>query len=276
MNDLLGNPALQGGVAPFLAALLAVVIVIWLLRADRFAGIAITVAFITAVALTVGWSFESMNATRKLSLLGIGAGVLLLAAEAARLAPRPALRTAMAVAAAAATLWLLLGVLRQMAPVAAALAAAAGALFVAALVDSGQGAPRNSLQSGATALVLGLAGGALALLGASAVLALMCISVGAGAGAVLLVQMISGKRLATAWTLTWPASAVVGPVAVLSVLTGGVRWYTVLPLLAVPWATRWLPVARHPVWLETILAALAAAVPAALALVLAWAGSGAA
>jgi hypothetical protein len=269
MNEWLAHPAVQGGVAPFLAALLGATLLAPL-RGGRFAGLAIALGFATAVALAVGWSFESMSSIRKLSLVGLGAGILVVAAEFATDQPRPAARVAIGGLAALAAVWVMLGVLRRMEPMAAVTTAAIGALFVSALVDSGHRAAHNIVGSAAAALVLGLSAGALALLGASAVLALLGIAVGAGAGAVLLVQTIGGRRIQAGWTLTLPATAVAGLVAVMAVLTGGLRWYVLLPMLAIPWAVRWLPTAGKAVWLEAILATLATSIPAALALVLAW------
>jgi hypothetical protein len=69
--------------------------------------------------------------------------------------------------------------------------------------------------------------------------------------------------------LAWPASVVTGLVGLLSVMTGELRWYSLLPLLAVPWATRAVPLSRRPIWLKAIFACLAALVPAAVAIGLA-------
>ena len=92
------------------------------------------------------------------------------------------------------------------------------------------------MRSSSAALILGLGAGALALLGASAMLAQIGIALGAASGATLLVQMIAGRRAPVGWTLALPASVIAALVGLLSVFTGELRWYCLLPTLAVPWA----------------------------------------
>lgn len=69
MEQLLANPAIQAGVAPFLAALL----VSTPLRRTRWMGAAISVGFPVVIALTFGFSFEALTSMRKLVLAGLGA-----------------------------------------------------------------------------------------------------------------------------------------------------------------------------------------------------------
>ena len=61
------------------------------------------------------------------------------------------------------------------------------------------------MRGGSTALLLGLGGGVLAWGGASALLSQVGIAVGAAAGGALLIQMITGQRAPTGWTLALPA-----------------------------------------------------------------------
>ena len=63
------------------------------------------------------------------------------------------------------------------------------------------------------------------------------IAIGASAGAVLLIQMLTGKPAPLGWTLALPANVVAGLVGLLAVFTGALPWYCLLPTLAIPWAT---------------------------------------
>ena len=72
MNDILQNPAVQAGVLPFAAAL----VVAALLRNTRQLGLAIAAGFLCAVALTMGFGFESLTSLKKLVLVGIAAAAL--------------------------------------------------------------------------------------------------------------------------------------------------------------------------------------------------------
>lgn len=271
MDDLLNNPAVQAGVVPFLVALIASAC----LQRTRLLGLAIGAGFLAAVALTMGFSFESLTSVRKLVLV-VGAAILMvLLLEATATAGSVTVRAVLAGAFASASLWVVQRVLQQQETGAALLAGAAVVLYVAALVASAHQLSGDPVRSAASALLLGLTAGALALLGASAQLAQLGIAIGAGAGATLLVQMIAGKRAPVGWTLGLPASVGAGLIGLLAVLTGSLPWYCLLPTLAIPWAAGVVPAEGRPVWLTSILSACAALIPSLLAVALAWFTGGA-
>lgn len=268
MNDLLSNPAVQAGVAPFAVAL----IVAALARSTRLLGLAIGAAFVTVIALTIGFSFESLTSMRKMVLLALAAGVLVLPLELASIQPSARVRVALAATAGLGAVWMVLRVLQQQETGAALAGGIGAAAFAAALVESGHAVRDDPVRAACVALMLGLGAGVLALLGASVTLTQVGVAIGSGAGAALLVQMVTGRRAPLGWTLAFPASVTASLVGLLSVATGVLRWYCLLPLLAVPWATRLVPALQRPVWLTAILTSLAALVPAALAVALAWVG----
>ena len=271
MNTLLDNPAVQAGVAPFAVAL----IVAASLQRSRLLGLAIGAALATVIALTIGFSFESLTSMRKMVLVGLVASLLVLPLELASVRPGPRVRWALAIAAGLAGIWVMLRVLEQREIGLALIGGLAAATFMVALVASGFAVRDDPVRSASVALVLGLGAGVLSLLGASVTLAQVGIAIGAGAGAVLLVQMVTGRRAPVGWTLTLPATVVVGLLGLLSVFTGELRWYYLVPLLAVPWAARLVPAGQRPVWLTAIATSLAALVPTALAVAVAWIGGAA-
>lgn len=266
MEQLLANPAVQAGVAPFLAALL----VSAPLRRTRWLGVAIGVGFAVVIFLTVGFSFESLTSMRKLVLMGLGATVVALALEGAQVEARPAVRAAVAAAVAMGAVWVVLRVLQQQETGRALLGGLGAGLYLATLVESTRRISADPIRACACALALGLGVGALALLGASALLAQIGIAIGAGAGATLLVQMLGGQRAPAGWTLALLASVVAGLVGLLAVFTGSLPWYCLLPTLAVPWAARLVPAGERPIWLTSIVTAVAALIPMLLAVSLAW------
>ena len=271
MNDLLNNPAVQAGVAPFVVAL----IVAALLQRGRLHGLAIGAALVTVIALTIGFSFESLTSMRKMVLAGLITSVLVVPLELSSVGPGPRVRWALAIAAGLAGVWVVLRVLQQRDIGLALIGGLAAAAFMVALVASGFVVREDPVRSACTALLLGLGAGVLSLLGASVTLTQVGIAIGAGAGAVLLVQMITGRRAPVGWTLTLPATVVAGLLGLLSVFTGELRWYYLVPLLAVPWAARLVPAGQRPVWLSAIVTSLAALVPTALAVAVAWMGGAA-
>src|SRR5256885_14679506 len=66
---MLANPAVQGGLAPFIAALTVAA----LFAPFRLGGLAVVAAFATAVYFIAGFTFEPLTATRKIILLGFAA-----------------------------------------------------------------------------------------------------------------------------------------------------------------------------------------------------------
>ena len=266
MNELLNNPAVQAGVAPFVVALTVAVI----LRRSRLLGLAIGAGFFTVVFLALGFSFDSLTSVRKMILAGTGATVLVLLLELAKVQATNAVRAAIALAAAAVSVWVIVRVLQQREMGSALLAGAAAALYLALLVESANRISGDSVRAASAALMLGLGSGGLALLGASASMAQAGIAIGASAGAVLLVQMLTGKRAPLGWTLALPANVVAGLVGLLAVFTGALPWYCLLPTLAIPWATLVVPSGKWSVWLTAFLSALAALIPMLLAVAFAW------
>src|SRR3989441_9870813 len=69
MQEMLANPLVQGGLSPFVAAL----IVAALLAPFRLGGLAVVAAFATAVYFIAGFTFAPLTETRKIILLGLAA-----------------------------------------------------------------------------------------------------------------------------------------------------------------------------------------------------------
>src|SRR2546428_9015590 len=69
MQEVLPHPAVQGGLAPFVGALIVAALFVPL----RLGGLAVVAAFATAVYFIAGFTFEPLTATRKIILLGLAA-----------------------------------------------------------------------------------------------------------------------------------------------------------------------------------------------------------
>ncbi|MCJ0766146.1 hypothetical protein [Variovorax terrae] len=227
MNELLSHPAMQAAVVPFVVAL--VVASFW---RGRFAALAVTGGFAACVAFTVGWDLEPLSSARKLELVVVAAGAVslvlgFLPARRGRL-----LGVVLPALAATAACWVGWNLMKQMEVPNMLLAIAGAAVFVAALVYLSNGLPDARIAQ-ASAAVLAWAAGALALLGASAVLSLFSLSAGSASAAVFGLQLLLRRRDLRPWDAL-PASVTAALVALLSCLSGGVPWYALLPLLAVP------------------------------------------
>jgi hypothetical protein len=267
VNELLNHPAVQGGVAPFVAALVVVLV----FGRVRLGGLAVLAGFVTAAYLVSGIAFTPLTATRKIVLLALTSPVVGMLADFA-FRPTRAGTAILALLAAAAALWVFWPVLAQKETAQALLLGANAALLAAWLVAFALGAlAERPLQAGAAGLGLGVAVGGCAILGASAVYGSYGISLAAASGAFLLPQLISGRKIAAGATFVLPVSLAAALLAGGTAILAQLPWY-VLPVLGLIPAATCLP-APEKAWARAITASAYALAVAALALALAWQAS---
>lgn len=265
MQEFLDNPAVQGGVAPFLVAL----VVVAALHRLRLAGLALAAALGTTVYFVAGFTFSPLTATRKIFLLGFAAPAVGILVDFA-FKPTRIGAVALALAGAAAALWAFWPVLAQKSAAEAWLLGGTAAVTVAWLVGTGMMLAEHPVRAGAAALALGLGTGITAILGASATYGLYGIALGAGAGAFLLLQMVTGKKFVAGATLMFPAALVAGLLGAGAMVLAKVPWYALPALALIPLAARLPGPEKLPVWLQAIVFSLYAIIPAVIAFFLAW------
>lgn len=270
MNELLANPAVQGGVAPFVAGLVATV----LLGRFRLGGLAVVAAFATAVYFIAGFSLTPLSATRKIILLGLAAPIAGVVVDFA-FRPTRLGSTILAIAGAAAAAWVFWPVLSQK-ELARALLPGATALLAAAWVVgySEQRLAGDSVRTAASGLALGLGTGVAAIFGAALTYGLYGIAVAAGSGAFLLAQMITGKRSFAGATFTLSATLVAILIAAAAMVLAQLPWYSVVVLALVPVAANLPLPAGAALWLQAVLCSLYGLAAAGIACALAWHAGG--
>ena len=266
MENLLSNPAVHAGVAPFIVAL----IVVLLLQHLRLGGLAVVAAFCTTVYFVAGFTFTPLTATRKIILLGFAAPVVGLLADFA-FKPTRIGAAVLALCGAAGALWAFWPVIAQKP---AAEAWLLGVSTVVAIVFMVGFAllylTGDAVRAGAAGLGLGLATGIAAILGASGSYGSYGIALGAAAGAFLLPQMIAGKKSFAGATFTLSVTLTAGLVAAGAMILAKLAWYTLLVLALVPVGAR-LPVPeKAPVWLQAVLLSLYSFIIGGAACALAW------
>lgn len=268
MQALLNHPAVQSGLAPFVAALITAE----LLQRLRLSGLAIIAGFAITVYLVSDFSLRPLTTTHKIiwlgmasSLIGVGLGFFNWSVW----------RPILAVAAAAAAIWVGLRVLQQQ-PLGIAMQWGIGAaLFLGWIVFWMDDLHGDSMRAGSAGMALGLGSGAAVLFGGSALLGQFGLSLGAAAGAYLLIQMISNNRLPCGRSFTLPLSLICGLTASFAVLTTRLPWYALLPLAAIPLVVK-IPVPeKRALWVQSLLLSLAALVFAAGSVYLTWRVAGA-
>ena len=255
MNELFANPAVQGGVAPFVAGLIAAI----LLGRFRLGGLAIAASFATAVYFIAGFGFTPLTATRKIILLGLAAPVAGIVVDFA-FRPTRLGSILLAIAGAAAAAWVFWPILAQKDAARALLPGATAMLATAWVVGySEQRLAGDSVRTAASGLALGLGTG---------------VAVAAGSGAFLLVQMITGKRSYAGATFTLSVTVVAILIAAAAMVLAQLPWYSVVVLALVPLAAN-LPVPPGAaLWLQAVLSSLYGFVVAGIACALAWHAGG--
>jgi hypothetical protein len=245
MTELLAHPMVQGGLAPFAAALLVALVFLPV----RLSGLAIIAGFAVTVYLVSGFAFEPLTSTRKIVLLGIASGLV---GVLFNLLGGFLWRPFIAVLAAACAVWVCMRVLQQQ-PLALALQwGFACAFYVGWLVYLMDGLSETPVRASSAGLALGLGTGLAALMGSSALLGQYGMSLGMAAMAYAFIMLISNRELPCGRSFTLPLGLTTGLIGCFAVLTAQLPWYALFPLAAVPLATK-LPVPRKSIVLVQLM-----------------------
>lgn len=270
MNDLLNHPAVQGGLAPFVAALIVALI----LGRARLAGLAVVAAFCTTVYLVSGFIFEPLSATRRIVLLALAAPLIGILVDFA-FKPSDLGTAILALAAVAATLWVFWPVLQHRDLKIVMLLGGGSALFVAWLVGFSQSfLSEHPIRAGAAGLGLGIGVGVTAVLGASALYGIYGVSLGAAAGAFLLPQMLGGKQFRAGATFMLPLALTAGLLAAATLVLAQLPWYSLLALAFIPLAARLPAPETSPLWIQAVAISACTLAVAAAAIALTWQSGG--
>jgi hypothetical protein len=234
VQEWLGHPAVQGGLAPLLAGLAAAL----LLYPVRLSGLAAACGFFATVYLTGQLAFE-----RKLLMVSLAAPLLGALADLA-FRPTRSAGVVLGIVFGLASFWVFLTTIGQMpAPRLVPYAVGVTALVAASVafsVLSQDEAPR----AGAAGVGLGLATGTIALLGGAKALALSGFGLAAGAAGFLIIAMMLGRRMFAGAALTLSIGVIGSVLAAAVVLQRGLPWYYAALLALVPLAVR-LPVPQR-------------------------------
>ena len=265
MSEFLDHPAVQGGVAPFVVAL----IVAFALGRTRFVWLAIMPAYATMVALDTGFSLFPPTVARKTWLIGLLAPLAGIAADrykrsSGRITP------AIVVATGLLSLWVFRTVLQNHEGAGAIVAGAGIAVFVAAMVAVVLRLRDDGLRCGAAGLGLGIAAGIAGILSASIGALVAGVAIAAACAAMLVVQLTLSRTLAPGFTGALPVGLLVALIAAGTQQLALLPWYALPLLLLVPFAVS-LPAPRQgPLFTRAAVLAAYALTVAALPIGAAW------
>jgi hypothetical protein len=264
LQELLNHPAMQGGIAPFVTALIAAA----LLRRWQLSGLALIAGFLITAYMSGSLGLEPLTAIRKSILLGIAAAVLgvVLSKSSWR-----GMRATLAWAGGAAAIWAVLRILQQHNEFLTALPWGVGcAAYAGWLIFWTDNLRNQPVRAGSAGLALGLGTGLAALLGSSALLGLLGLALGAASWAFLLLQVASARPLPCGRSFTLPLSLLAALVGCLGVLTAELPWYVLLVLAAIPIAAQIPAPQKSSLWLQSLLLSAATLVCAVGAVYLTW------
>lgn len=265
MSQLLEHPAFQGGVAPFVVALVVALV----LGRTRFAWLAIVAGWTTSYALVNGISFSPLTASRKILLLGLIAPLVGIVADTWFSRSRP-VALALAVVAGIAAPWVFLSVLSQQEGGGAWLSAFGILLFSAAMVYAVASLRDDPVRTGAAALGLGVGIGVAAVISASIGFLISGIAVAASAGALLLVWVVTSRPVAPGLLGTLTVGLLIALFAEGALMLAQMPWYALAAALLVPLAVRMPVPDSASTFLRALVLSLYALAGAVVPIAAAW------
>jgi hypothetical protein len=264
LQELLNHPAIQAGLAPFLAALVAAE----LLQRPRLSGLAIIAGFAATIYLASDFNFDPLTASRKIVLSGLAGTMLALLLGLLRARWVGSL---LPVLGGAAAIWTAQRILQQQEPQLVLQWGAACAVYVAILVwGMDKLLDQEPLRAASAGTALGIGTGAAALVGASALLGQFGLAIGSAAAAHLLIQMFTNQTLSTGRVFTFPLALIAGLTGCIAVLSARLPWYALIILAGIPLAARLVPLPGNSVRVQSLLLVLLTFTLAGGAVYLTW------
>ena len=246
MHALLNHPAIQGGLIPFVVALIAAEF----FQRMRLSGLAIIAGFAAMAFLANELSFDPFTSTRKIVFLGSLSTFIALPLMLFN--PRW-MSAALTVVCGCATTWVVLGILPHQEITTMILWATGCVLYVCWLVFWLDNLNEASIRAGSAGLGLGLGSCAIALLNTSTLLEQYGLALGAASGAYLLIQMVTNIPLSCGRSFTLPLSLIAGLSGCVCVLTTHLPWYALLILAVIPVIAKIPMPANQALWVQSVL-----------------------
>jgi len=261
LEELLSHPAVQGGVAPFIAA---IIIAGLFMKVNVFAGLAIVAGFATTIILTTGISFEPLSSTRKITLIVFLIPILAIILQLLR-KDLTLVINVFYVLVIAALLWILWPVLKNKPMSESWLPVLSYIIYAMWMVKTFlRFSEIPALSAGIAATATGTVIGGAALIGASALLGQMGLALAAAGGAFLLIQLLIRSENEAGYTFTVTTAFIAALVLPAAIEYAKVPWL-VLPLIAIVPVFAFYPFEDETrVWKNTISVFAVMALPIAL------------
>ena len=270
MSSFLNDPLFQSAVVPFIVGLLAALA----LRGIGWfwAGLATTLGFYAAVYLiNKGFNFFPLRSTNKILLCGLGAIVVGLLLDIYR-GNRRHVPSVLFIAAGAAALWLVWPRLTRLEGWALWALAAGAVAYVGWLTAAMEGLRDRPVRADSAIMAIATGTGLACVLGATALYGQLASAIAAAVGARWAMNGL-GWHTPAGSTLVVPAAVLMGMLGIGAVAFAKLPWIDLVLLGLIPLLAR-VPLPPWRSWQVAVVTLAICAVPAALAVYLAFKAEG--
>ena len=266
MEVLINHPAIQSGALPFAISLGGCLI---LGRLGRYGtAVGLLSGLVVSMVLVVGWQFMPLTSTRKLLLITLGAIVLAATLDIRALGWRTLLPFTVA-GAAACGIWLVWPVLMRRESLELVALIAVAVLYTAWITTTIDVMHNHTVKALSATFALGVGTGVSAMLGASAFLGQLGLTIAAATGGAALAHFTGfGQTAGRVWTL--PVGLSLALVAVAAVVYAKLPREALLLLALVPLVALIPLPSRFSGWLRLMITTILCLVPAGAAILLTW------
>ncbi len=270
MEELLAHPAIQAGVLPLIVASVSALILrrfgtIW-------AGFGFLFAFYSTVYLIVGFDLTPLTSTRKLIILGFIAFLVGLSLDLKTI-QKSILPFVLAILVACGILWIIWPVLIRKQGSELWVLAISSSLYTAWLTASFHKLQAQTTKTTVSIFALAMGTGISVMLGASALLGQLGITIGAAAGVFILLSFFF-SHFKLAYNYVIPSVSLSAYIGIAGVIYASLPWYSLLPLMFIPLAAQ-IPNLENRAKYKQILLICAVTLPlSATAIIITWQQAG--
>ncbi|MDH5376947.1 MAG: hypothetical protein OEX00_01330 [Gammaproteobacteria bacterium] len=250
--DTLNHPAFQAAVAPFFVAI-AVAFILGKIRLLP-QGIALPLAWLSTVWLTIGFSFSPLTSTRKIVLIALITLVIGVVLDITR-TQKKSVMWLTSFATMACAIWIIWPTLQRQEGADYWSMLLLSSFYCLWIVYTSHFSAHKAKASSVAILALGLGTGVSALLGATAMIGQLGSAFAAAAGAFITLILLKSE-VKTGFSFMLPASSLIALLGVSSVVYASLPWYALAPLLLIPALTQApMATAQHG-WKKILILAL--------------------
>ncbi len=241
MDQLLSRPEIQSAVVPFIVGLL------FFLGTRKISSVAwlwaVFIAFLISAILINGFTVTPLTGTRKIILLILASFIL--SGLISHLVPSPKMRrTIISITGVGAFIWVFWKIVLRMEAVDMAIFLSAGVAHMLWLIWTFERLNKEDAHLNGAGFSLLLGTGLCAMVGASALLGQLALSLSTASAGAFLAWVLMGRTSGSNYPMgsSFPYALSAALIGLAAVIFARVPWYALIPLAAIPWLTSYVPI----------------------------------